>query len=158
MSKIRWSWDGLIFNMGISILVRRHLYIETAPWALFQYSRVPLSVWYKTKVVSHVLPKLAAISSQFHHLVKVALAAGSLVKWIPIKVTHNSKIDEIWVVCCSPIGIGSIQLQSPLTHCALWNFTSNGVEHLSKLIGAHTLKMISSLPWKLIFLKTYHNW
>ena len=37
MLKIRWSWDRLIFNMGIPILVRRHLYIETAPWCLVQY-------------------------------------------------------------------------------------------------------------------------
>ena len=29
--KIRRSCDRLIFNMGIPILVRRHLYIETAP-------------------------------------------------------------------------------------------------------------------------------
>ena len=29
MSKIRRSWDRLIFNMGILILARRHLYIET---------------------------------------------------------------------------------------------------------------------------------
>ena len=28
MLKIRWSWDCLIFNMGIPILVTRHLYIE----------------------------------------------------------------------------------------------------------------------------------
>ena len=32
MLKIRRSRDRLIFNMGIPILVRRHLYIETAPW------------------------------------------------------------------------------------------------------------------------------
>ena len=31
------SQDRLIFNMGIPILVRRHFYIETAPWALSQY-------------------------------------------------------------------------------------------------------------------------
>ena len=31
MLKIRRSWDRLIFNMGITILVRRHLYIDTAP-------------------------------------------------------------------------------------------------------------------------------
>ena len=31
MLKIRRSWDRLIFNMGIAILVRRHFYIETAP-------------------------------------------------------------------------------------------------------------------------------
>ena len=30
MLKIRWSRDRLIFNMGIPILVRRHLYIESA--------------------------------------------------------------------------------------------------------------------------------
>ena len=31
MWKIRPSWDRLTFNMRIPILVRRHLYIETAP-------------------------------------------------------------------------------------------------------------------------------
>ena len=30
--KIRRSWDHLIFVMGISILVKRHIYIETGPW------------------------------------------------------------------------------------------------------------------------------
>ena len=33
MLKIRWSWDRLIFEMGIPILARRHLYIEMAPQA-----------------------------------------------------------------------------------------------------------------------------
>ena len=32
MFKIRQSWNCLIFNMGIPILVRQHLYTETAPW------------------------------------------------------------------------------------------------------------------------------
>ena len=31
MLKIRWSQNRLIFNMGIPILVRQHLYIERAP-------------------------------------------------------------------------------------------------------------------------------
>ena len=31
MLKIRQSQDRLIFNMGISILLRQNLYIETAP-------------------------------------------------------------------------------------------------------------------------------
>ena len=35
--KIRRSWDRLIFNMGIPILVRGYLYINTAPWVLLQY-------------------------------------------------------------------------------------------------------------------------
>ena len=37
MLKIRRTPDRLIFNMGILILVRRHLYIETAPRVPFQY-------------------------------------------------------------------------------------------------------------------------
>ena len=32
MIKIRWSWDCIIFNMGIHILMR-HIYIEMAPWS-----------------------------------------------------------------------------------------------------------------------------
>ena len=32
MLKIRRSRDHLIFNMGIPMLVRRHLYIEMPPW------------------------------------------------------------------------------------------------------------------------------
>ena len=31
---VRQSWDHLIFNMRIPILVRRHLYTETPPWWL----------------------------------------------------------------------------------------------------------------------------
>ena len=37
MLKIRWSRDCLIVNMGIPVLVRQHLYIETVPRILFQY-------------------------------------------------------------------------------------------------------------------------
>ena len=39
MLKIRQSWDRLVFNMGIPILVRRHLYIETAPRVNWQVCR-----------------------------------------------------------------------------------------------------------------------
>ena len=57
------------------------------------------------------LPKLVAnISSEFHHLVNTELAVGSLVKWLPIKVAHPCKSDTIWVVYCSPIANGSVQL------------------------------------------------
>ena len=31
---IKRSWHRLIYNMGIPILLRRHLYIETTPWLL----------------------------------------------------------------------------------------------------------------------------
>ena len=41
MLKIRRSRDRLIFNMGIPTLVRRHLYIETAPWFQWVTSSKP---------------------------------------------------------------------------------------------------------------------
>ena len=46
MLKIRWSQDCLIFNMGIFILVRRHLYIEMAPRSPLRkpYLKIKLSV------------------------------------------------------------------------------------------------------------------
>ena len=132
------------------------------------------TVWYKTKVgrqnfvhqqwwwLVYGLPKLVTnISYKFHHLVNTVLAACSLVKWIPIKVTHTPKIDEIWMVYCSPIGIGSIRLLSPWTQCTQWNLTSNNVGHFCKLVDAHNLeKNICPclLLWELIFSKSYHYW
>ena len=44
MVKKRQSWARLIFSMGIPILVRRHLYIETAPW-LFMNSAHPSATY-----------------------------------------------------------------------------------------------------------------
>ena len=41
MLKIRWSWVPFIFNMGIPILVRWHLYIETAHWPPLRSSGHP---------------------------------------------------------------------------------------------------------------------
>ena len=38
-------WDRLIFNMGIPILVRRYLYIETAPWLLQHMTAVSHETW-----------------------------------------------------------------------------------------------------------------
>ena len=32
MLKMRWSWDCIISNIGIPIMLIWHLYIETAPW------------------------------------------------------------------------------------------------------------------------------
>ena len=40
MLKIRRSWDRLIFNMGIPILVRRYLYIETDPCFWHQSAQI----------------------------------------------------------------------------------------------------------------------
>ena len=70
MLKIRRSRDRIVFNMGISILVRRHLYIEMALWS-HHYTRLRLELrvsffvsqkdhqeWYLLKRISHdiVLP------------------------------------------------------------------------------------------------------
>ena len=85
------------------------------------------------------LPKLVAnVNSNVHHLVDIGLAVGSFFKWLPITVAHTCKLDTIWVVYISRIGNGFIQVQSPLTHYALWNFTSSGAGHFSELTGAHT--------------------
>ena len=45
MLKIRLSRDSLIFNMGIPILVRKHLYIETAPWILTSPGKLQQYYW-----------------------------------------------------------------------------------------------------------------
>ena len=45
MLKVRRSWDRLIFNMGIPILVRRHLYIETGPRWVTTWSAEVLNHW-----------------------------------------------------------------------------------------------------------------
>ena len=69
-----------------------------------------------------------------------ALPANSLVKWIPMKVGHTSNIDQIWVVYCLPIGIGSIRLELSLTHFAQLNCLSNDVGHFSEVVGADPVK------------------
>ena len=42
---IRWSWDSLIFTMGIPILIWWHLYNKTVPWQLFQIM-LYLHIWF----------------------------------------------------------------------------------------------------------------
>ena len=62
MLKIRRSRDRLIFNMGIPSLVRRHLYIATAPRALIQYKVAVLPV-----NNSHFGDKTVVKSSYLHN-------------------------------------------------------------------------------------------
>ena len=54
----RWR-DHLIFNMGIPVLVRRHLYIETAPWFLGKKIMKVIFMSYICKVV-----QMGTIASQ----------------------------------------------------------------------------------------------
>ena len=101
----------------------------------------------------HGLPKLVAnISYQFQHLVNTVLAVVSLVKWIPLKIAHTSKIDKVWVIHCSPISIGSIEFNilGPV------EFYIQRCGALQQIPWHSYLKKFNmSLPWKLIFLKSY---
>ena len=64
--KIRRSRDRLIFNMGIPILVRRQLYIETAPWSLpGPWLNIKMPSYQYRK--SHCGDKTAVRSSYFHN-------------------------------------------------------------------------------------------
>ena len=54
MLKIRRSWERLMFNMGIPILVRRHLYIETASCVPMRYG-YHITKWYTYHVPRIVL-------------------------------------------------------------------------------------------------------
>ena len=57
------------------------------------------------------------------------------------------------MVYISPNANGSIPLLSPLTHYALWNFTSSGAGHFSELAGAHTLNNWSVHALQVNFLE-----
>ena len=50
--------NRLIFNMGIPVLIRRHPYIETAPWPIFSCSQI----WAKI-AVSHTRAKTTNLDS-----------------------------------------------------------------------------------------------
>ena len=63
--KIRQSWDYLIFSMGIPILVRRHLYIETAPRCSRQWQPVSRTLylpWPRTHFTNKYLSKMMKIN------------------------------------------------------------------------------------------------
>ena len=49
--KVGWSYNLLIFIMGICILVRQHLYIEPGPWSsqnTLQFLKLPSNLKYKS--------------------------------------------------------------------------------------------------------------
>ena len=64
------------------------------------HHKKPHSAIPKLVTSGHRLLKLVAnISSHFNHLVKRGSAAGTLVKWLPIKVANPSKIDKFeWFI------------------------------------------------------------
>ena len=114
----------------ILIVKLRRCTTSLSPQLNFLYT-----VWYKTKFGSQ---NLATKFGNHLCLVNTGFAVGSFFKLPPITVAHTCKLDTIWVVYISLIGNGSIRLQSPLTHYALWNFTSSGAGLFSELAGAHT--------------------
>ena len=88
MLKIRRSWDRLIFNMGIPILVRRRLHVEWAPrfyhpcvarhsflsWSAsqriegYRSTEGPLAVWAPNRLIQHGSWGLGADSGLSHNL------------------------------------------------------------------------------------------
>ena len=65
MLKIRRSQDRLIFNIGIPILVRWHLYIETASSFFHEWSKwiYLTSYWDSSHKISEVVPLMALVLS-----------------------------------------------------------------------------------------------
>ena len=56
--KIRWSWDSLIFIMGIHMLERQHLYIDMGPKCHFLAATKQLYKWYFPSVCPSVCPSV----------------------------------------------------------------------------------------------------
>ena len=65
--KIRWSQDHLIFIMGISILVRQHLYIETPP-RLVQMFLVRQRKGYIALLCFPVKPNIRVLRARFSEI------------------------------------------------------------------------------------------
>ena len=83
--KIRW-WDGLIFTMGIPMLVRRHLYIETVP-RLFNSLWPCDAIWRQSSGSTLVWLMACCLRAPSHHLNQC---------WLVIsKVQWHSSITEI---------------------------------------------------------------
>ena len=102
---------------------------------------------------------VANVSSNFHHLVNTGLVVGYFFKLLPITVAHTCKLDTIWVVYISPIGNGSIRLQSPLTHympCEILHPVVLGSSVSSLALILKTINLF--VPCTLIFWKSYQSW
>ena len=96
MLNIRWSWDHLIFNMGILILVKWQFYIDVGPWILFWQKHTPFPLchflyWQNLKMIC--LGSLALLGSswrlilvfqnQFRQYVpRTLLIAHSMVRFV----------------------------------------------------------------------------
>ena len=97
--------------------------------------------------------------SNLNHLVNTGLVVGYFFKLLPITVTHTCKLDTIWVVYISPIGNGSIRLQSPLTHympCEILHPVVLGSSVSSLALILKTINLF--VPCTLIFWKSYQSW
>ena len=82
MLKIRQPWDRLIFNMGISILVRQPLYIETGPPELmhFHWIECPghlcviFRIWGNLLHDAHVICHHKLLPTSVGHLIQLSHA------------------------------------------------------------------------------------
>ena len=119
--------------------------------AILTFVNCDKSVWYKNKFFD--------VSSEFHSLVNSGLTVGSLVKWLPIIVVHTCKLwhnlsglylaDWKWL---HPdlIAFNTLcPVQFYIHWCVALRWTH---------WGSYFEKINLSLPWKLIFSKSYQSW
>ena len=85
--KIRQLWDHLIFTMGTPILVRYHLYTETAPRSQFYLHNRIITHW-SHSIVTLNWPSHFSVGSQF----KVDDSANTV---IPVL-----KVFTLWSMAC----------------------------------------------------------
>ena len=107
MWKIRRSRDRLIFNMGILILVRQHLYTETPLWFKFWNAD---SVWQ-----CHL-----GICREFHWGDKTTLRPSDLQspQWLCYSYT-GKMLSLHWIISLGPFSVSwSEQAQSKLRLCS----------------------------------------
>ena len=78
MLKISRSWDRLIFNMGIPILVRRHIYIEMTP--SFWHNTPQLILQMQEKLVGNIYIFACMIWLQYRTGVVLALISGNIIR------------------------------------------------------------------------------
>ena len=128
MLKIRRSRDSLIFNLGIPILVRRHLYIEMAPWLLnfffifWFWSRQCLTYpdFLFCSYVCNAWYWICLLISKENQVLFIIL--GSLRIPVPVKISATGFIHLLFILNMSWSVFSTVKL-------SLWVKTESGHYH-----------------------------
>ena len=141
MLKVRRSRDHLIFNMGIPILVRRHLYIERPPGG---HNPANISSWHWSS------------SCPTRHIWKVVSKPKILNRWEPhnnsyhaSNIQHEGWLKTLWGTLHNWQPTSELSMQSGLsaTHTFMYMFFR----------GASILYRQRSLCGKALPLLSAHN-